>query len=126
MSQPIVAKPSIFTTGPNLRAGPCQRGCWPLLVLVVLSGCRSTGKTAPWSPPALASPALSAATKSLTTRWGDPDSQAPAPVQLIQQASAAFPKQPHRDKAFALAELHYLAGTKAAAAQSEKCVDHFY
>src|SRR2546430_1232107 len=77
-----------------------------MLVAILFAGCRSTEKNAPWSPPVLASPGLSPATKELAARWTGQGSQTSVANEVIQQASLAFAKHLHRDNAFALAELH--------------------
>lgn len=106
---------------------------WPsaarrvLLVLVLgLAGCRSTEKMSPWAARPLAPATLSPATAALTARWqGGESTELPAD-QVIEQASLSFTKHQHRARAFALAELHYAAGVRAAAAHSDTCVDLFY
>src|SRR5437870_2699317 len=97
MSHPLVPKVSAFAIDPQTRARSRQRGCLLLVTLVALAGCRSSDKSAPWSPPTLAPVTLSPATRSLTARWGQPDGPAPAtpaPAPVIQQASLDFPKHP--------------------------------
>ena len=97
-----------------------------LILLVFFGGCRTTEKYAPWSAPILASPDYSPVTKDLTARWAGQDATSPAEIHVIHQARSAFVNHPHRDEAFALAELHYAAGARAEEAQSESCVDLFY
>ena len=133
-TQHMLASPSRLT-----RLG------WLALLLFVASanGCLSLNKSSAWKPPVVAASQLSPTSQAALARWkrGDPTVVAasgkgqgeelseftpPKASKVVLSPREAFLRQPTRENAFVLAELHYALADKAEREVRPESVTEFY
>jgi hypothetical protein len=93
-----------------------------LLLGLLQTGCLSTNRCDAWRPASVAAAALSPATQAMVRGVPIKDARH-TPADALRQA---FVTEPTRDRAFALAELHYAYGDRTQFEKHDACVDLFY